>query len=192
MDINEIRKRLSISKSEGKNITNLYGILEYESKNSAMVDNDSIEVIISILSGEENTIKKYPNHNCFLVIDILKNNPDQLDYYLELRIKNDLFIPIPKLSFFCNIKSNKTFDVCKKYNLKNSNLRYDDVTDEQWDYLREINFIDDEIYYGSIYGYGEAKYTKCGTRISQYDYYNYIDHNVDKYDKEGNLLPKYK
>lgn len=70
------------------------------------------------------------------IIKCLKNEPDHLDFFLQ-------YVEDPGAGsyFFTKIKDNRTFDIYNKYILP-WNLRKDCVTQEQWEYIKKIGYID--------------------------------------------------
>ena len=94
-----------------------------------------------ILEKNTNGLKSCEFHTR-IMIERLKNNLEGLEFLLD-------FLPYPPDAgsyFFTHIKDNKTFDLYKKYNITACNLSKDDVTEEQWEYLYKISFINDEEY----------------------------------------------
>ena len=76
------------------------------------------------------------------LIERVKNNIDALEFLLEY-IGSD---PGANSGFFTDIADNRTFDLYKEYEIEPLNLYWYDVTKEQWKYMREIDYIDNETY----------------------------------------------
>ena len=77
-----------------------------------------------------------------ILITRLKNNLDGLEFLLKY-INYD---PGAGSYFFTDIEDNKTFDLYKKYDISPLNISKDKVTEEQWEYMYKIKYIDDEQY----------------------------------------------
>jgi len=77
-----------------------------------------------------------------IIIEHLKNNTERLEFFLDF-IGYD---PGAGSYFFTDIEDNMTFDLYKKYGIEPINLYKHDVTSEQWKYMHEIDYIDDQTY----------------------------------------------
>ena len=77
-----------------------------------------------------------------ILISKVKNNLQALRFLLEF-INYD---PGAGSSFFTNVKDNATFDLYKEFNIDSCNCFKDCMTEEQWDYLYKIGYIDKDEY----------------------------------------------
>lgn len=78
-----------------------------------------------------------------ILIERLKNDLDGLEFLLKYL---GIYVPDAGSYFFTDIEDNKTFDLYKKYDISPINLSKDNVTEEQWEYMYKIKYIDDEQY----------------------------------------------
>jgi hypothetical protein len=78
-----------------------------------------------------------------VLIDILKNEHKHLEYLLKFMKKKDFYVGAGGY-FYEDIKDNITFDLYKKYDVYACNCSKDHMSDEQWSYLYEIDYINEE------------------------------------------------
>ena len=77
-----------------------------------------------------------------VLIERVKNKTDALAFLLDY-VGHD---PGANSGFFTNIIDNRTFDLYKEYDIDPVNLYKHDVTNEQWEYIYSIGYIDKETY----------------------------------------------
>jgi hypothetical protein len=80
--------------------------------------------------------------NTRILIEQLKNNLEGLEFLLDY-IGYD---PGAGSYFYTDVEDNRTFDLYKKYEIDPINLYKHDIKEEQWEYLYEIGYIDEEQY----------------------------------------------
>ena len=118
------------------------------------LEND-ITVLNAVYTKNIKIIKKYRNKELHVrhIIKKLKNDPEYLDFFLEY-----FEDPGAGSYFFTKIKDNRTFDIYKKHCIYPGwNFRKSCVTDEQWEYIKKIQYIPKE-YAEEI----EEEYIKTG------------------------------
>ena len=78
-----------------------------------------------------------------LIVSILKNEPDYLDFFLNsISVDYECYISAGTY-FFEDVINDKTFDIYKKYNVSSTNCFKELMSKEQWEYLLKIGFIEE-------------------------------------------------
>ena len=102
---------------------------------------EDISVLKAIFAKDAETIKQHSQSTLHArnIIKCLKNDPTHLEFFLENYGRD----PGAGSYFYTNIKDNRTFDIYKKY-IWPENISKSDVTPKQWEYIKEIEYIDEE------------------------------------------------
>lgn len=119
-----------------------------------------------------------------MLIDALKNFPDELDFLLSYLTENEFFERSdPGSYFFSEIIDNRSFDVYKKYNIDSFKLIPNEIPKEQLEYIYSIGFIDDEQYNIGLYGHDIAEIMKNDNLT--YEEYLEQEKNEKQYEVES-------
>ena len=81
-----------------------------------------------------------------MIIEELKNRPDDLEFFFSWFSKWCNYLPGSGSYHYTNITSNRTLDIYHKYDFGGCNLHKEDVTEDQWDYMLKIGYITKEEY----------------------------------------------
>ena len=80
-----------------------------------------------------------------MLISYLKNDLENLEFLLNFLHKNEHYTGAGSY-FYTDIIDNKTFDLYHKYKIYASNCRKYCMTNEQWNYLYKIGYINKKQY----------------------------------------------
>jgi len=106
-----------------------------------MSDIKEIDHILQlVISRNETELGKYKRLPARALIDALKNDLVNLDYFFSY-MKDKYFMPGSGSYHFTDIKDNATFDIYHKHHFIPTNFLKETVTPEQWDYAYKIGYI---------------------------------------------------
>ena len=110
------------------------------------VNKEGGEILRLVKERNVNELNKFERIPARMVICSLKNDLEDLDYFMSWLSKWCTYLPGAGSYHFENIIDNRTFDIYKKYDFGPCNLFDDIITDSQWDYVLEIGYVTQEQY----------------------------------------------
>ena len=150
-------------------------------------DENDMAAFISCIRKDKKSLEDSDFHPR-LLIDSLKNFPDELDFLLEYLVGNEYFERSdPRSYFFSGIIDNKSFDIYKKYNIDSFKLISKEISKEQLEYIFSIGFITRRQYYEGFYDYDVAE-TMDKENLTYEEYFEKYEKENTRYNSDDEII----